>query len=99
MDAIEYAVNERVGVEEFIDVLKRSTLANRRPVHDSECIAGMLRNTNLLVSARSGGRLVGVARSVADFYYCCYLSDLAVDEALQRQGIGKELIRLTRAQL
>jgi predicted N-acetyltransferase YhbS len=28
--------------------------------------------------------------------YCTYLSDLAVDEAYQKKGIGKELIRLTK---
>ena len=57
----------------------------------------MVRNANLTVSARdSGGRLIGVARSLTDFAYCCYLSDLAVDAAWQRRGIGRELIRRTR---
>ena len=56
----------------------------------------MIDNANLIVCARDeAGRLIGVARSVTDFSYCCYLSDLAVDRALQRQGIGRELIRRT----
>ena len=38
----------------------------------------------------------GLARSVTDFAYCCYLSDLAVDRECQRQGIGKELMRRTQ---
>ena len=42
---------------------------------------------------------MGVARSVTDFAYCCYLSDLAVDEAYQHKGIGRELIRLTKSKL
>ena len=99
MGAIDYAVADSISVEEFIDVLNRSTLGQRRPLHDRACMQGMLDNANLSVTARSGGKLVGVSRSVTDFHYCCYLSDLAVDEAFQRLGIGKQLIRLTRAQL
>ncbi len=59
----------------------------------------MLEHTNLLCTAWDSGKLVGVARSVTDFEFCCYLSDLAVDETYQRQGIGRELIRLTQSQL
>ena len=62
-----------------------------------DVIRAMVENADLVISARDGdGRLVGVARSVTDFAYCCYLSDLAVDRECQRQGIGKELIRRTR---
>ncbi len=66
---------------------------------DATCITAMLLHANLLVTAWYDERLVGVARSITDFAYCCYLSDLAVDEKFQKQGIGKELIRLTQAQL
>lgn len=59
----------------------------------------MLEHGNLLCTAWDGDRLVGVARSVTDFAYCCYLSDLAVDAAYQKQGIGRALMRLTQAQL
>ena len=83
----------------FTDLLHRSTLAERRPVDDAEAIAGMLANADLTVTAWDGELLVGVARSVTDFTYCCYLSDLAVDVAYQRQGIGVELIARTQEQL
>lgn len=83
----------------FIDLLARSTLGERRPMDDPETIAGMIANADLTVTAWDGDTLVGVARSVTDFTYCCYLSDLAVDAAYQRQGIGVELIALTQAQL
>ncbi|HWG41485.1 MAG TPA: GNAT family N-acetyltransferase [Gemmataceae bacterium] len=99
MHAIEYIVNKPITVDEFIELLHNSSLGQRRPVNDRSCIQGMLENANLLVTARHEGKLVGVARSVTDFHYCCYLSDLAVGSAFQRRGIGKQLIRLTRAEL
>ena len=37
-------------------------------------IKAMLRHANLLCTAWDGAKLVGVARSVTDFEYCCYLS-------------------------
>ena len=96
---IEYRLDKLINAGQFIDVLERSTLAARRPVHDRDCIKGMLAEADVLVTAWQGDRLVGVARSVTDFHYCCYLSDLAVDVAFQKQGIGQELIRQTRSQL
>ena len=91
-----YALEPELSAAEFIDVLNRSTLAERRPVDDPDRIASMLANADLIVTARVDGKLVGVARSVSDFVYCTYLSDLAVDQAFQHQGIGKELIRRTK---
>ena len=99
MKTIEYATDEKIKAGEYIDVLNRSTLGARRPVDDVACIQGMLDHANLLVTARSDGKLVGVSRSVTDFHFCCYLSDLAVDQAFQRRGIGRELIRLTQEKL
>jgi ribosomal protein S18 acetylase RimI-like enzyme len=79
-------------------VLRRSTLAERRPVDDRERIAGMLENAGLIVTARDEhGLLVGVSRAISDYHYCTYLSDLAVDQAFQRRGIGKELVLRTHA--
>jgi len=92
---IDYQLEPQLASAEFIDVLRRSTLAERRPVDNAECIAAMLQNADLIVTARKGGLLVGVSRAITDFAYCTYLSDLAVDEQFQRQGIGKELIRRT----
>ena len=83
----------------FIDLLRRSTLAERRPVDDPDTITGMVANADLTVTAWDGELLVGVARSVTDVTYCCYLSDLAVDVAYQRQGIGVELMARTQDEL
>jgi len=92
---IDYQLEPGLSAEEFIDVLVRSTLGERRPIDDRERIELMLRNANLIVTARSNGRLVGVSRAITDFIYCTYLSDLAVDETCQKQGIGRELIERT----
>jgi len=97
---IAYAIETDLSALEFQDVLRRSTLGERRPVDDLATLEAMLRGASLTVTARDqSGKLVGVSRSVTDFVYCCYLSDLCVDVGLQHQGIGKRLIEETRAQL
>lgn len=92
---VVYGTEPALSPEEFIDLLVRSTLAERRPVADATTIAGMLAHATILITARIGGRLVGVSRALSDFSYCTYLSDLAVDVAYQRRGIGRELVRRT----
>lgn len=96
---IDYKINAPLSAEQFVDVLVRSTLSERRPIQDRECMEGMLRHANLTVTAWDGERLVGVARSVTDFHYACYLSDLAVDREYQHSGVGRALIRHTQAAL
>jgi len=90
---IDYSTERKISVDQFISVLDRSTLADRRPVDDRDCMDQMLKNADLLVTAWDDDLLVGVARSVTDFSYCCYLSDLAVDVSYQKAGIGIALIR------
>jgi len=97
--SIEYRINAPVDADSFLALLEASTLAERRPVDDRACIEGMLRNANLTVTAWDGDRLIGIARSVTDFHYACYLSDLAVDLAYQKRGIGVRLQSLTQEQL
>jgi Predicted acetyltransferase len=92
---IIYNIDKKISADQFIDLLKRTSLAERRPVDDREKIEKMLEHGNILVTAWDAERLVGVSRALSDFSFCCYLSDLAVDEAYQHQGIGKELVRLT----
>ncbi|MGP8200488.1 MAG: GNAT family N-acetyltransferase [Limisphaerales bacterium] len=96
---LRYETSRQISADEFIDLLRRSTLAERRPIDDRKCINAMLQHANLLCSAWDAEKLVGVARSLTDYEFCCYLSDLAVDEEYQKKGIGKELIRLTRSKL
>ena len=96
---IEYKINEPISTDQFIELLTNSTLGERRPVDDRDCMEGMISNSNLIVSAWDGENLVGISRCMTDFHYACYLSDLAVNETYQKSGIGKELQRLTQNQL
>lgn len=96
---IDYRVGVAISPDQFVGILRRSSLAERRPIDDPDCIDGMLRHADLVVTAWQDDLLVGIARSVTDFNYCCYLSDLAVDKDVQHAGIGRELIRKTREQL
>jgi ribosomal protein S18 acetylase RimI-like enzyme len=93
---ISYAIENNLDPEEFLNVLLASGLAERRPVNDRERIVTMVKNSNLIVTARNEGKLIGVARSISDYGFATYLSDLAVSKEYQMLGIGKELIRLTK---
>jgi predicted N-acetyltransferase YhbS len=93
---LEYRVGNQLDVDQVIALYRASTLGARRPVDDRERMRVMLENANLVITAWEGERLVGIARSLSDFAYCTYLSDLAVDATHQRGGIGRELIKRTR---
>jgi len=84
------------NVAEFRSVLNRSGLGERRPVSDDDALDNMLRYANLTITAWLGEKLIGISRSLTDFSYCCYLSDLAVDRDYQKLGIGQELINRNR---
>lgn len=81
-------------VELIIDLYEDTGL--KRPVRDEERIHKMYENSNLIITAWDDLVLVGVSRALTDFSYCCYLSDLAVRFAYQKQGIGKKLIDITK---
>ncbi len=93
---ITYRTGNDLDLDAVLELYRASTLGERRPVDDRDRMAAMIRNANLVITAWDGNLLVGIARSVSDFAYCTYLSDLAVRESHQRAGIGRELIRRTR---
>ena len=92
---IEYKVNHPITASQYIELVNKTTLGDRRPVDNEATITGMLENSNLIVTAWVDEQLVGIARSMTDFHYCCYLSDLAVDQSVQSMGIAKYLILVT----
>jgi predicted N-acetyltransferase YhbS len=93
---IIYRVGNDLDLEQVIELYHASTLGERRPADDRRRMGAMLANANLVVSAWDGPLLVGISRSLSDFAYVTYLSDLAVRVSHQRLGIGRELIAITR---
>ncbi|BDT78091.1 N-acetyltransferase [Polynucleobacter yangtzensis] len=96
---IEYRDNATITAEQAIDLYKRSTLGERRPIHNVQTFEAMLKNANLTITAWDGETLVGISRSLTDFAYVAYLADLAVDQKYQRSGIGQRLIEETKSRL
>lgn len=93
---LTYQIEPTISAEEFKDLLIQSTLSERCPIEDYNRIKAMVENANIIITAREKGELIGVARSVSDFVYCTYLSDLSVAVKYQKQGIGKALIKETK---
>lgn len=99
MGEITYSFGNDLDVGEVIEVYRDSTLGERRPVDDPSIVADMLRHANLVVTAWDGPVLIGVSRTLTDFTYVGYLSDLAVRLSYQRRGIGVRLIEKTRERM
>ena len=96
MAEIRYRVGNDVDFEQYLAVYVQSTLGERRPVGDAARMRRMLVEANLVVTAWDGEEMVGLARSLTDFVYATYLSDLAVKVSHQKSGIGRELMRRTQ---
>jgi predicted N-acetyltransferase YhbS len=99
MKMIEYRDDAIITAQQAIDLYKRSTLGERRPIHNVQTFEAMIKNANLTITAWDGEVLVGISRSLTDFAYVAYLADLAVDQQYQRSGIGKQLIEETKSRL
>ena len=99
MGPIDYRFGNDLDLDQVLELYRDSTLGERRPIDDREIAAAMLRHANLVVTAWDGERLVGLSRTLTDFLYVGYLSDLAVALDCQRLGIGKELIVKTREKM
>ena len=91
---IQYSTEKIPAAEQIIDLYDNAGL--RRPTNDKERIQAMLDHSNLIVTAWDKDLLVGVSRSITDWVWCCYLSDLAVRSEYKKQGIGRQLINLTK---
>ena len=96
---ITYRDNAKITADQAIDLYVRSTLGERRPINSVETFKAMLENANLTITAWDGEKLIGISRSLTDFAYVAYLADLAVDQKYQKSGIGKQLIKETKARL
>lgn len=96
MRAITYRQGNDIPVDVVKALYQASTLGERRPINDPGTLEAMMRHANLVVTAWDGEELVGISRTLTDFAYVGYLSDLAVHARCQRQGIGIGLIEHTR---
>jgi predicted N-acetyltransferase YhbS len=94
---ITYQLDFTPDINLIIDLYDSSGI--NRPTSDKERIAKMYANSNLIVTAWNNNILVGISRSLTDFCFCCYLSDLAVRKEYQKHGIGKKLISLTKEKI
>ncbi|WP_108647669.1 GNAT family N-acetyltransferase [Polynucleobacter rarus] len=94
---ITYSTTAKISTDQAIDLYIRSTLGERRPIHNRQVVDDMYKHANLIVSAWDVDKLVGISRVLTDFSYVAYLSDLAVDIQYQKRGIGKRLIEETKS--
>ena len=85
---------ERITAGEYIDFLKRTNLGSQYPKERfAERINKKKKNVNISLVARNvEGKAVGVLFGLTDFAYWLYITDLGVDRAYERQGIGSRLI-------
>lgn len=97
MNQLRYLMNHPITAAQFADLCIRSEL--HRPVNDLPRMQKMLEHGQLIFTVWDGDHLIGIARALTDFSFCCYLSDLAVDKKYQHQGIGKKLIDHVREQI
>ena len=93
---ITYKTDFVPQVEEIVDLFHHSGYFPIEDKSDAERIKKMFENADIIVSAWDGEKLVGLARSLTDFCYCCYLSDLCVADDYKVKGIGRELVMLTK---
>jgi ribosomal protein S18 acetylase RimI-like enzyme len=96
---IDYRHGNDLDLDAVIELYRASSLGERRPVDDRATMGQMLRHANLVVTAWDASLLVGISRTLTDFGYVGYLSDLAVHAAYQRRGIGVQLVEQTRRRM
>lgn len=89
-------LEERISAEEYIDFLKRTDLGSQYPRERfEERIAKLVTAASIsLVARNEDGIAVGVLFGLTDFAYWLYVTDLGVDRAYVRQGIGSRLMKI-----
>ena len=86
---------ERISAEEYIGFLKRTDLGSQYPKERfEERIAKLVRTVSIsLVARNEENTVVGVLFGLTDYAYWLYVTDLGVDRAYERQGIGRRLMK------
>jgi Acetyltransferase (GNAT) domain len=97
-----YGLEPTLDAESFRRVLEESGLGTIRPTGDLVRLQAMLSASDLVITARldaADGALIGVARCLTDYAWCCYLSDLAVVKAVQGLHVGQGILAEVRRHL
>lgn len=86
---------ETLTAEEYIAFLARTDLGSQYPRERfRERIGKLVQNVSISLTARTQeGLLVGVLLGLTDFSYWLYVTDLGVDRAYTRRGIGSRLMK------
>ena len=93
---ITFQVESSITLEEYVFILDDSGLAKRRPIDNPNRLQRMIEGSNLIVTAREDGKLVGLLRGLSDHCYRCFIADLAVAKAYQAKGVGRKMLEFTR---
>jgi predicted N-acetyltransferase YhbS len=99
MNSIQYRYGNELDLDQVVELYQLSTLGERRPIDDRKIVSDMIRHANLVVTAWDKDLMVGIVRTLTDFSYVGYLSDLAVRQSHQKMGIGTQLIMKTRERM
>lgn len=94
---ISFQKEKILSLNEYVFILQNSGLGKRRPMGNPAHLDQMIQGSNLLVTARDNGQLIGFLRGLSDFYYRCFIADLAVAKEYQGKGIGREILKFTRS--
>lgn len=65
---------------------------------DADSLLAGIAGSHLVVTARDGGRLVGLARAVSDGATIAYVQDVLVHPQVQRTGLGSRLLTVLLGQ-
>lgn len=93
---VTYQLEADLNLVEYIEILNSSGLGKRRPMDDTDLLRQMIMGSNMILTAREDGELVGVLRALSDYCYRTFIADLAVTKNKQGYGIGKSLIQKAR---
>ncbi len=94
MDENISVLEERISAEEYVEFLKRTNLGSQYPKERfDERIEKLVANATIsLVAKNEEGTIVGVLFGLTDYAYWLYVTDLGVDRAYEKKGIGKQLM-------
>jgi hypothetical protein len=79
-----YQTNFIPEIEAILELFNHSGYFPIADKNDIARITKMFQNADLVITAWHEDTLVGIARSLCDFSYCCYLSDLCVRDEFKK---------------